>query len=211
MVNYRRSPPRRPKNPLASLLQTAALHPLDSPEQSALLTLLHGLKSVSDTDGLANSSNPCTPPTTTTISLPLLNETARALFFDRPRGWHAAAQWTNLNAFLARATKDGLLVPGLQDLGIANAREALEMRQEPEERLDVLLAGAGVWMVVMGEEIWGFLREGEGAEDKRGGGNVWERWQFWKRRFLFMSHREDLSVASRELAAEAEAVMGRVA
>jgi hypothetical protein len=82
------------------------------------------------------------------------------------------------------------------------------MRQEPEERLDVLLAGAGVWMVVMGEEMWGFLGAGEGG---KGGGEVWERWQFWKRRFLFMSHREDLSVASRELAAEAEAVMERVA
>jgi hypothetical protein len=56
--------------------------------------------------------------------------------------------------------------------------------------------------------MWGFLGAGEGG---KGGGEVWERWQFWKRRFLFMSHREDLSVASRELAAEAEAVMERVA
>lgn len=186
-----------------ALLQSATLHPLDTPEQSALLTLLHGLKSDTET-AKANSATPCS-----FASLPLLNETARALFFDRPRHSRGgAARWTNLNAFLARATKDGLLVPGLQDLGIANAREALEMRQEPEERLDVLLAGAGVWMVVMGEEMWGFLAAGEGD---KGGDDVWERWQFWKRRFLFMSHREDLSVASRELAAEAEAVMERVA
>lgn len=182
-----------------ALLQSATLHPLDTPEQSALLTLLHGLKSDTAT-AKAHSATPCS-----FASLPLLNDTARTLFFDRPRDSRGgAARWTNLNAFLARATKDGLLVPGLQDLGIANAREALEMRQEPEERLDVLLAGAGVWMVVMGEEMWDFL-------GGKGGGEVWERWQFWKRRFLFMSHREDLSVASRELAAEAEAVMERVA
>lgn len=80
--------------------------------------------------------------------------------------------------------------------------------------MDVFLAAAGVWMVVMGEEMWGFLLagdKGKGKGEGERGSELWERWQFWKRRFLFMSHREDLSVASRELAAEADAVMQRAA
>lgn len=72
--------------------------------------------------------------------------------------------------------------------------------------LNALVSGAGVWMLVLGEEVWAFMYEtGKEVEDTK------SHWGLWKTRFLFMSHREELSIQARELAAEAEAIMQRVA
>lgn len=189
-------PEENTKNALKSLW-TAILHAANSPSQSALVTLLRGLKTAPE------------PSDSTKLwsSLSLFNETAREHW---ARTWQSAtgAEWTNLNSFLARVSKEKIAT-GLEDLGVSNISSALEVRQEAGDRLDALLAAAGVWMVVMGEEIWGFLLTSSESESERA--DVYERWQFWKRRFLFMSHRVDLSVDSRELVAEAEAVMQRAA
>lgn len=114
-----------------------------------------------------------------------------------------------MNSFLARVTKEG--IAPLERYAVLVADKALEERQvddragSEEGKLDVLLAAAGVWMVVMGEELWGRLGgEGDGAISR-------DRWELWKRRFVFMSRREGLDISSRELAAEAEAVMQRAA
>lgn len=90
---------------------------------------------------------------------------------------------------------------------------ALEERQGLN-RLDALLGSAGVWMIVMGEEIWSWLsrktqqKDGGGEEERR---ELLRKWQFWKTRFVFLSRREDLALSSREFASEAEAVMNRAA
>ena len=68
-------------------------------------------------------------------------------------------------------------------------------------KLDVLVAGAGVWMIVMGEELW----------ERLGGRIGKDRWDRWKKRLQYMSRREELVISSRELAATGVAVMQRAA
>lgn len=118
-----------------------------------------------------------------------------------------ASQWTNLNSFLARATKEQVV--RFEELSVELVELALEERQGLN-RLEALLASAGVWMVVMGEEVWGWLssRTKKGAAEER---ELVRKWQFWKERFIFLSRRENLAISSRELASEAEAVMNRAA
>lgn len=111
-----------------------------------------------------------------------------------------------MNSFLARITKER--IAGLERYAVWVADKALEERQVDDGagtemwKLEVLVAAAGVWMVVMGEELWARLGE---SEIKR------ERWELWKRRFQFMSRRGGMKISSRELAAEGEAVMQRAA
>ena len=124
----------------------------------------------------------------------------------------------NLSSFLARASKDRVLAR-LDVIPVHMLESALEERQRTDrahsetEKLDLLLPAAGVWMVVMGEEIW--ARRGEiGVVDIDIPG--WDglnerRWGFWMERLLFMSCREDLSLLAREFASEGRAVMARVA
>lgn len=119
------------------------------------------------------------------------------------------SEWTNHFSFLARLTKEGILSEPFERVGISLARQALQKETEDVEMLDKFVARAGVWMVVLAEEIWGFLvaRVERGEEEE---GELARVWELWMTRFLFMSHREDLSVQTRELASEAEAVMQRV-
>lgn len=114
--------------------------------------------------------------------------------------------WVNMNSFLARITKEK--IAGLERYAIWVTDKALEERQVDDRagteiwKLEVLLAAAGVWMVVMAEELWERLGE---SEIKR------ERWELWKKRFFFMSRRGGLEISSRELASEGVAVMQRAA
>lgn len=115
--------------------------------------------------------------------------------------------WVNLNSFLARITKERIC--GLEEYAVSVTDKAMEERHVDDwsgsgkGKLDVLVAAAGVWMIVMGEELWERL-SGNQSIDR-------ERWERWKRRFAFMSMMEDLDISSRELAAEGGAVMQRAA
>lgn len=86
-------------------------------------------------------------------------------------------------------------------------------------KLNVYVAAAALWAVIMGEELW--ERQGQKVESPVGlslepvpevpvGKISKSRWRMWIDRFQFMSLREDLRISTRELAAEAAAVMLRV-
>ncbi|KAA8649188.1 uncharacterized protein ATNIH1004_005083 [Aspergillus tanneri] len=95
-----------------------------------------------------------------------------------------------------------------------NARDSSE-----STKLNVYVASAAIWSVIMGEELW--ERVGLKIESPVGlsldppdfpprGHISKDRWRMWIDRFQFMSLREDLRISTRELAAEAAAVMLRV-
>lgn len=121
----------------------------------------------------------------------------------------------NLSSLLARASKERVL-SGLDAIPVHVLETALEERQATDrrhsetERLDVLLPAAGVWMVVMGEEIWARRGEIEVVGIPGWTGLNERRWGFWMERLLFMSCWEDLSLLAREFASEGRAVMARV-
>ncbi|KAG2420613.1 hypothetical protein HFD88_000226 [Aspergillus terreus] len=93
-------------------------------------------------------------------------------------------------------------------------------------RLNVYVAAAALWAIIMGEELW--QRRGEEVESPVGlstsppsaatspsptsqiGKISKSRWNMWIDRLRFLSLREDLTISTRELAAEAAAVMMRV-
>ncbi|KAL4889674.1 hypothetical protein BDV59DRAFT_185971 [Aspergillus ambiguus] len=83
-------------------------------------------------------------------------------------------------------------------------------------RLNVYVAAAALWAIIMGEELW--QRRGEEGGEEGGGPSATaqigriskRRWNMWIDRLRFLSLREDLTVSTRELAAEAAAVMVRV-
>lgn len=133
------------------------------------------------------------------------------------------AAWENLNAFLAQVTLKE--IAGLETTGVFALRHALEQQHKDDvkgkfkanepRKVEAFMAAAGVWVVVMGEELW--ARKGEkGRRDSDSGvqakGDVInkERWKLWVERLRFLSCREDLSIATRELAAQAAAIMMRV-
>ena len=79
------------------------------------------------------------------------------------------------------------------------------------------VAAAGVWVIIMGEELW--ARKGEKKSEKeeaesgvRAKGDVItkERWKLWIEKFEFLSCREDLDIDTRELAAQGAAILMRV-
>ncbi|KAF9887612.1 hypothetical protein FE257_009825 [Aspergillus nanangensis] len=87
------------------------------------------------------------------------------------------------------------------------------------KRLNVYVAAAALWAIIMGEELW--QRRGEDEESPIGlsltpapephiGRISKRRWRMWIDRLQFLSQREDLTISTRELAAEAAAVMLRV-
>lgn len=76
-------------------------------------------------------------------------------------------------------------------------------------RLNVYVAAAALWAIVMGEELW--QRRGEEDESPAQVGRISKRrWQMWIDRLQFLCLRQDLTISTRELAAEAAAVMRRV-
>lgn len=101
----------------------------------------------------------------------------------------------------------------------AAAREQERGQVAEAVKLNVYVAAAALWAVIMGEELW--ERQGQKVESPVGlslepvpeipAGKISKpRWQMWIDRFQFMSLREDLRMSTRELAAEAAAVMLRV-
>lgn len=204
------------ENLWTALLTAAKDHPLNTTEQSNLIALLGGLKKLPDPQRGGKSESESEPRPRTQFeesakkpwsTLHLLNETIMSL-------WDGVLsidtlptpQWTNFNGFLARARKEKIIVDPFERLAISLCRTALQKDEEDEKMLNALVSGAGVWMLVLGEEVWAFMYEtGEEVEE------IKSHWGLWKTRFLFMSHREELSIQARELAAEAGAIMQRVA
>ncbi|KAE8390574.1 hypothetical protein BDV23DRAFT_172211 [Aspergillus alliaceus] len=167
--------------------------------------------------------------------LPLFEETVHEALDDEPgrRAGFTKVEtegWVNFMAFLALITKEKIV--GLEHVGIVVLRWALEERHDVSltldssggkvdepTRLNVFVAAAAIWAVVMGEELW--ERMGEKTESIVGlslgpapkqlvGKIPKRRWEMWIDRLQFLSLREDLKICTRELAAEAAAVMLRV-
>ena len=133
--------------------------------------------------------------------------------------------WGNLNAFLAHVARRQLVE--LDKMGVFALRHALEQPHKDDvkgkfqaneaRKLEAFVAAAGIWAVIMGEALW--ERKGEKGGQRKGSqdgiqakGDVInkQRWKLWIERLQFMSCREDLNIGTRELAAQAAAIMGRV-
>ncbi|KAF7618413.1 hypothetical protein F9C07_2282075 [Aspergillus flavus] len=168
--------------------------------------------------------------------LPLFEETVYEALKDEP-GRRAkftkieTEGWVNFMAFLALITKERIV--GLEDIGVVVLREALEERHDSlpstdgaddskideATRLNVFVAAAAIWAVIMGEELWERMGQEDecpvglslGPAPKQLIGTIPKRrWEMWIARLQFLSLREDLKICTRELAAEAAAVMMRV-
>ncbi|KAE8376528.1 hypothetical protein BDV26DRAFT_234176 [Aspergillus bertholletiae] len=168
--------------------------------------------------------------------LPLFEETVYAALKDEPgnRAGFTRVEtegWMNFMAFLALVTKEQ--IAALESIGVVVLREALEERhdslpstegtedQKADEatRLNVFVAAAAIWAVIMGEELWERMGQTDecpvgltlGPAPKQLIGKIPKRrWESWINRLQFLSLREDLKICTRELAAEAAAVMMRV-
>ncbi|GIK03727.1 hypothetical protein Aspvir_007801 [Aspergillus viridinutans] len=95
------------------------------------------------------------------------------------------------------------------------------------KKMAVFVSCAAIWALVMGEELWERRHETEefpvglslslspspresGAAGDAAATVSKSRWQMWIDRFQFLSLADDLDIKTRELAAEAAAVMRRV-
>jgi hypothetical protein len=94
------------------------------------------------------------------------------------------------------------------------------------KKMAVFVSCAAIWALIMGEELWERRRATEespvglslspsppresGAAGPAAATVSKSRWQMWIDRFQFLSLAEDLDIKTRELAAEAAAVMRRV-
>ncbi|KAF7178630.1 hypothetical protein CNMCM7691_007444 [Aspergillus felis] len=93
------------------------------------------------------------------------------------------------------------------------------------KKMAVFVSCAAIWALVMGEELWERRHETEefpvglslspshresGAAGAAAPTVSKSRWQMWIDRFQFLSLADDLDIKTRELAAEAAAVMRRV-
>ena len=160
------------------------------------------------------------------VPLLLLSPAVREVMNDAPgsgSGYEDVelAAWENLNAFLAHVARRESV--GLETMGVFALRHALEQRHADDvkgefraseaRKLDAFVAAAGVWIVIMGEELWG--RKGGNVEQQAGAGAAKDgiskdRWKSWVEKFRFLSCRDDLRIDTRELAAQAAAIMMRV-
>ncbi|KAK2754557.1 hypothetical protein FQN54_006958 [Arachnomyces sp. PD_36] len=197
----------------------------DSASQNRLLDLVRALGARPD------------PPLPTQMTIPLkqdwmwssgklwskllmLGPSTRECWNDCPRGESDTSPpeihaWTNINAFVAAITKEGLSNFWLY--AIWAMRSGLE--ESPKARSsvgdhDLHVPAAAVWIMVAGEEIrkrddvWEASRTGG---DPACGGDLWkgkrgfctERWDFWKSRFNTLRQQEGLWAETREIAAEA--------
>lgn len=64
--------------------------------------------------------------------------------------------------------------------------------------------------MIVGEELWARLGEGQNATTAAGDVISKKRWDLWVEKFQFLSCRDDLELGTRELAAQAVAIMKRV-
>lgn len=212
-----------------SILHTAKRTPWrDTAGQTKLLDLVRTLKARPD------------PPLPTQMTIPLqqnwmwssgklwsellmIGPATRESWNDTPRDWgeltpaeiHA---WTNVNAFIAKITKEGLANFWLY--AIWAMREALEDGDRTQvAELDAVVPAAASWVLVAGEgilkkdEVW---KASFTTGDPAGGGRLWkgkkgfckERFGLWKRGFQVLSQRKDLNSETREISAEAFLRMG---
>lgn len=129
--------------------------------------------------------------------------------------------WTNVNAFVAVITKEGL--DDFSLYGKWAMRDALEDHHEDSStsrgfataamKLNAYVPAAAVWVLAVGKELCEKddsvpSSPNEGVPSGEGTDAIPEdRWRFWKEGFQAMSRREDLSSETREVAAEAFAKM----
>lgn len=128
--------------------------------------------------------------------------------------------WQNLNAFLAHVARRR--VADLDKMGVFALREGLERQHKGDadsggrfkaseaRKLDAFVSTAGVWALIVGEELWARLGEGQNATTAAGDVISKKRWDLWVEKFQFLSCRDDLELGTRELAAQAVAIMKRV-
>ena len=159
--------------------------------------------------------------------LSLFGPATREMLNDSPGGASGyedpeIAGWENLNAFLAHVTRRK--IAGMEQIGIFELRHALEQRHKDDtkgnmpvkeaRKVKTFVAAAAVWVIIMGEELW--ARKGEKKSETESGvrakGDVItrERWKLWVEKLEFLSCRDDLDIDTRELAAQAAAILMRV-
>lgn len=209
-----------------SILHTARLTPWrDATAQNRLLDLVRAFKARPDLPLPARMTK---PPRNDWIwssgqlwsNLLMLGPAARECWNDGPRSGeeHSLPEihaWTNINAFIASITKEGLGEFWLY--AIWAMRDALEVEHKGQLATsiqDAEIPAAAAWIMVVGEELWereDIWEASKTAGNPAGGGKLWkgkrgfckERWSFWKQRFHLLGQRTSLKGETREIAAEA--------
>lgn len=131
--------------------------------------------------------------------------------------------WTNINAFVATITKEGI-ANSYWLYAIWAMRDALEEEYKGRlemANLDALVPAAAVWAIVLGERLW--EREDVWESSKTGGdpasggkkfkgkldfsrkkwGFSRKRWTFWKKEFHVLSSQQGLRQETRDIATQA--------
>lgn len=212
--------------------RAANLNPsLPSPDHLKLLTLLEALKNSTEPTPPADKS-----PDDWVFRadgkvwsvLLLFGPATREVLNDAPgdgSGYEDVElqAWTNLNAFLAHVARRR--IADIDKMGVFALREGLERQHKGDgdgdgdgdgrfrateaRKLDAFVSTAGVWALIMGEELWARLGEGQNPTAASGDVISSKRWDTWVERFQFLSCREDLQLGTKELAAQAVAIMKR--
>ncbi|ODM22334.1 hypothetical protein SI65_03180 [Aspergillus cristatus] len=223
-------------DPPSQKSQSAILNPsTPSKGHTKLLTLLETLKSQPDPPYPSNIDQSTTrnwifDDGKLWSVLSLFGPATREILNDSPGAGNGyedveVAGWVNLNAFLAHVTKRE--IAGMEHIGIFELRHALEQRHKDDtkgkvpvkeaRKVQTFVAAAGVWVIIMGEELWARKgekkgEEGEAESEVRAKGDVItkERWKLWVEKLRFLSCRDDLDIDTRELAAQGAAILARV-
>ncbi|KAI9887040.1 MAG: hypothetical protein M1823_001112 [Watsoniomyces obsoletus] len=202
--------------------------PHDSPAQERLAALVRELQQT----------------TSQTPTIPMgSNETERRIWQDMPSfGWtlweetdtmgpsseEGRQPWRNINAYIARLTRDGsvnLIWYGIRALAAAlegqmtrahehTSRWEVESDFVPGPELDCYLAVAADWISICGPALFGTNPDISGGE----GGPMWEgppglsseRWQFWKQRLEELSEQEKVEEQTRQLARDTRQKMTEI-
>ncbi len=128
--------------------------------------------------------------------------------------------WRNINAYMARLTRDGSV--DLRGYGIGAVGGVLEGRMTrahehtnrwqvasdfiPGPKLDCMVAVAADWISLCGPALFGTDPDVQNGD----GGAMWDgprglspgRWQFWKQRLGELSEEEKVGEGTRRLARE---------
>lgn len=126
--------------------------------------------------------------------------------------------WENLNAFLAHVARRQ--IADLDKMGVFALREGLERQHKDDgdtgrfrateaQKANTFVSIAGVWALIMGEELWARLGEGQNPQVAERDVIATKRWDSWVERLQYFSCREDLKLSTKELAAQAAAIMKR--
>lgn len=123
--------------------------------------------------------------------------------------------WTNVNAFVARLDKEGVVPMCVFGRWAMEGALGIGMQQEKGRRwtpstteLNAYVPAAAVWILIVGEELW--ERERERERENQDHEAAYERWCLWKDRLDRVSLREDVLSETREMAEKASRRMEEI-